>query len=290
MSEANRPFRWDLVRPDQLGTLLDGVPTPDLPFLDQLTQCAAKVLARSGGGEIHFVGRSLDSVFDLLSGALDGTSWLGRIHQLPLSTAFAHWGRLGDHEVRQLRTNLDDAGISPAAMAGRTQPTVLADLVSSGSTFALLYRWLREWIDDERVAWNVIRRKLRFLGVTCEYKTSPNTRRWQQVHADWTVELPASAIQNVSLEPGPWSYLADRQHKLSPTFSRWYWADENVRAPRHDERTRKALAEAIALVEAGRRRDTRESLVRHLTAEPAIRERWLRSLVTELRSTPHCPL
>ncbi|GAA4545815.1 hypothetical protein [Amycolatopsis samaneae] len=286
MSGPNRPFRWDLVRPDQLGTLLDDVPSAELPFLDELTDCAAKVLARSGGGEIHFVGRSLDSVFDLLSGALGETSWRGRIHQLPLSTARWAWSEFDERDLRQLRANLAAAGVSPATMASGAEPTVFADLVSSGSTYAQLYRWLRDWIDDERAAWNVIRRKVRFLGVTCEYRTSPNTRRWQQIHAAWTGELPASAIQNISLDPGVWSYLGNHQQKLTSSFGQWAWADDSVRVPRHDARTRKALAEAVALVEAGRRRTTRELLVRRLTAEPAFRERWLRALVTELRAAP----
>jgi hypothetical protein len=65
-----RPYRWDLVAPDQLGSLLDGTVSPSLFFLSDLVECAGKVVARSGGGDLVFVGRSLDSMFDLLSGAV----------------------------------------------------------------------------------------------------------------------------------------------------------------------------------------------------------------------------
>ncbi len=71
----NRPFRWDLVRPDQFGTLLERADVPSLWFPRDLTECAAKVLARGGDADLHFVGRSADSVHDLLSGVLDGTPW-----------------------------------------------------------------------------------------------------------------------------------------------------------------------------------------------------------------------
>src|SRR3954464_11188002 len=82
--EAGVPFRWDLVTPDQLGSLLDGVAPPDLWFLDDLVACAGKVLARSGNGDLVFVGRSLDSMFDLLGGVLAGS--VGRrLYRLPLS-------------------------------------------------------------------------------------------------------------------------------------------------------------------------------------------------------------
>ena len=65
------PFRWDLVSPDRLGSLLDGVATSEVTYLAELAACAGKVLARSGNGDLVFVGRSLDSMFDLLGGALE---------------------------------------------------------------------------------------------------------------------------------------------------------------------------------------------------------------------------
>ncbi len=60
------PFRWDLVTPDQLGSLTTGTPAPALWFLDDLIRCTGQVVARSGDGDLVFVGRSLDSMFDLL--------------------------------------------------------------------------------------------------------------------------------------------------------------------------------------------------------------------------------
>ena len=45
MPGENVPFRWDLVTPDQLGSLLAGTSDPDLWFLDDLVECAGKVLA-----------------------------------------------------------------------------------------------------------------------------------------------------------------------------------------------------------------------------------------------------
>jgi hypothetical protein len=245
---TNRPFRWDLVRPDQVGTLLDDVEEPHLWFLGELAVCTAKVLARCGNGELHFVGRSLDSMHDLLGGALERTSWHDRVHRLPMSLK----PRRGlDHrDVALLRENLAAAGITPYALARGTRPTVFVDLVFEGETFTELYLQLRRWITEEREAWQVIRRKLRFVGVT----------------------------------PAVWHYLGDDQPKLTPSFPRQRWTDETVRTPGHGKATRRALAEAFALVAAGRSAPVRDRLVRTITAEPAMAEPWLRALVTDLRS------
>ncbi|MGE5156291.1 MAG: hypothetical protein ACM3JP_02215 [Betaproteobacteria bacterium] len=126
MADATVPFRWDLMTPDQFGTLIDGAVSPRLWFIDDLIECAGKVLARSGDGDLYFVGRSLDSMFDLLGGALDETAWRDRLHRLPLS--FARPGRrvgrrwqpvqLDHYQTERVRRILTELGL-PYALARR---------------------------------------------------------------------------------------------------------------------------------------------------------------------------
>lgn len=146
------PFRWDLVSPDQLGSLLAGAGEPDLWFLDSLVACAGKVLARSGDGDLFFVGRSLDSMFDLLSGALTGAAAAPDVRRLPLSfarkpvRAGRGWRRppLGDAGRRQARRMLAALGLAPQALARRSRPATFADVVSAGSTFTEMFTLLRD--------------------------------------------------------------------------------------------------------------------------------------------------
>lgn len=280
MPTPNLPFRWDLIRRDHLGALLDGRPEPDLPHLDAIVECGAKVLARSGDGDVHFVGRSADSVFDVLSGALSATGRPGRVRLLPFSAPRP--GALVPHEIRQLRANMTALGLSPHALARRRTPYVLADLVDSGATFTHLYGFLRDWARDERESWDVIRLKLRFLGLTGREKTSPKTRRWWQ-NAAWTAELPRRNVTNVSVDWGTWCYLGNSQHKLTASFRHDSWASASVTVPAHDDRTLDALAEAVAFVERGRTGEVRERIARHLSREPSFTEPWARSLALALR-------
>lgn len=280
--EPVRPFRWDLVRPDQLGSLVGELPKLKPWFVEELTDCAGKVLARSGGGELNFVGRSADSVHDLLGGALAGTSWRERLRILPLSMGY---GKLTGPELRLLRANLALGGLHPSALARASKPIVFVDLVFRGNTFTWLYRVLREWIDADREPWPVIRRKLRFIGITERAKTSPNAYRWQQ-DRDWTTELPASAIVNVSIDWALWHYLGDVQAKVTASFPRSRWADTAIQGPRRDDDALNALAEALALVEHGRAEDVRSRLAGVLAREPTVAESWSRSLALELRGKP----
>ncbi|HZN18336.1 MAG TPA: hypothetical protein VFB84_09155 [Micromonosporaceae bacterium] len=289
-AEESLPFRWDLVTPDQLGSLLDATMPPDLWFLDDLVTCAGKVLARSGNGDLVFVGRSLDSMFDLLSGALAGHGdqrWLRRLplsFQRPGVGSWRRWRRrpLTPAEQAQARRILAAVGLAPSALARRGRPVTFVDVVYRGATFTELFELLRTWVDEARQPWPVIRRKMRFVGVTSRTRTSPNTYRWQQ-HAAWTRQLPARAVVNVSLHPWVWSYLGDQQTKLTRSFRPERWLAEAA-GPDRDQRTRQALAEAAALVAYGRSRSGRQALARAIGHEPTLAQSWLRTLVTDLNS------
>jgi hypothetical protein len=289
--EVNLPFRWDLVTPDQLGSLLAGTTQPDLWFLDALVECTGKVLARSGNGDLIFVGRSLDSMFDLLGGALAHPAARRDMYRLPFSfqrlpIRMGAWKwrsrPLSAAEQAQARRVLADLGLAPHALARRNRPAALVDVVYEGSTFTELFALLRAWVEEQRAPWDVIRRKLRFVGVTIQGKTSPNTFRWQQ-HADWTRQLPTSSVVNVSLDWPVWSYFGDHQTKLTRSFRPERWLAE-AEEPDRDDKTRQALAEAVALVSYGRSSQGRKALARAMDGEPALAQPWLRSLITQLNS------
>jgi hypothetical protein len=294
--EVSPPFRWDLVAPDRLGSLLDGAGPPDLWFVDDLAECAGKVLARSGHGDLLFVGRSLDSVFDLLSGALAGARGEQRLARLPFSFARPgvgagrgwHVPALTVEQRSAARDLLADAGLAPAALARRTRPATFVDIVAEGSTFTELFTLLDDWIAEEGAPRDVVRRKLRFVGVTPRKRTSPNTWRWQQ-HAGWTDRLPGTAVRNVPLDLAVWSYLGGGQPKLTRTYRPADWvvapADDTPADdadPDRADRTRRALAEAVALVEHGRSRAGRRRIARAIAGEPALSEPWLRTLAHRL--------
>ena len=140
--EPNLPFRWDLARREQLGRLVEGRDGHQSD-LTGLEECAAKVLARSDDADMWFVGRSADSVFDYLSGALLGTSYADRLHLLPFSL---RWGRgdLTAYQVKRFRINLRSLGLDPDRLARRRRPVAFVDLVDRGGTYGNLFALLRE--------------------------------------------------------------------------------------------------------------------------------------------------
>lgn len=97
------------------------------------------------------MGRSADRMFDLLGGALSGTSWRDRIHQLPLSLFRGDGAVLSADETRQLRANLTAAGSAPYDLM-RGPTAVFADLVAAGSPEepSAAERWSRDLCTELR--------------------------------------------------------------------------------------------------------------------------------------------
>jgi hypothetical protein len=263
---AGPPFRWDLVPPDQLGSLLAGQTPPDLWFAEELVVAAGKVTARSGGGDLYFSGHSADSVFDLLGGAFAGTDHARRLHRLAFSP---RW--------EDARGVLEAAGITPCTLARSHRIVAFVDLISPGGTFEDLYRTLRTWVADAGEPWPVIRRKLRFVGLTGQVAA------WRsQQTAGWAAELPPSAVITVSIGEGLSDYLGTAQTKLTRSSGPAQWSADEAAGQGHDDRTRAAVAEAVALVALGQSRPARSLLARTMAAEPAYAESWLRTLVRQL--------
>ncbi len=287
------PFRWALTGASTAVTPSTDAPAAQLWFLPELVTCAALVLARSGGGELVFVGRSLDSVADLLDAALESVPapTRPRVHRLPLSFR-PQWRNRDGRPTRvpitpaqraHLRDALRDVGAAPTQLARRGRPVTFVDVVHSGETFTELFAQLADWVQQQQVPWPIVRRRLRFVGVTSRTPCSPKTERWHQ-GAGWTGRLPGAAIRNVSLDPQVWCYLGNTQRKAARSFPSDRWGSP-APGPSRSAEAAIALADAQAIVAYGRG-PGRRAIARAIRGEPALRQRWLRDLVTQLSRAP----
>ncbi|HEX2190381.1 MAG TPA: hypothetical protein VHG51_15845, partial [Longimicrobiaceae bacterium] len=281
MSTSGFAFRWDVSRPEQLGTLPRGEPAPDYPeFLADLRACCARVVACCADGRPVFVGRSPESVHDHLAGLLANTRWRDRLTLLNLSVY--HW--TADELARQepaglaaLRAQLRRLGLDPAALAAAPRPVVLVDLVASGSTLGLLQELLRGWAEAEGVDPEAVRRRLRFVGIVDRHGHRPKHWLWSR-HVEWAAEYRPRALRSVAVPWRLWDYLGNRQRKVSRWNPPMRWGREEMARPPRETEHVEALRLAAWLHDAGRGRAERERFAAALAAQPEMRERWLRAL------------
>ena len=283
------PFRWDLTRRNELGSLVVGeAATTYESFPDHLLACCSRVVAFAGDSDLIFVGRSPESVFDHLSGLLFDTPWFSRLELLHFSMRFREEAEIRKEypgAVKAMRAYLERLGLHPGSLAARERPVAFIDLVATGDTFGRLVAFLHNWSQEIGYDWNAARRRLRLVGITERRKTSPKTWRWQQ-HAAWLPLLGKGAVKNVSIPFDLWNYLGNYQDKVSLSYTPSRWGDSALASPTHYERQLKALRLAFKLFESGRARGQREQFVSLLVREPAMKYAWFRMLVQELRMSP----
>src|SRR5262245_58228204 len=280
-----RPFSWSTVK----HRLADQPPTSVTPPLEApphcvegIRRCCARVLALSGNAVLIFVGRSPESIYDYLSGVLEGTSWESRCRLLNYSNRY--------HPLKQLRSSLPDAVRAMRAQLRwfsldphqfQTRPAVaFVDLIYGGSTLGHLTEFLLSWAREEGFDLSAIKRKLRFVGITIQTKTSPKTWRWQQ-QVPWAQQFPSRLIKNVSIPSPLWCYLGNEQPKVFQSNPPTKWTDTSLQLrSRFGVRT-SAHQVALYMYQQGRDRRQRKEFVKILAAEPAMRHRWLRTLMLE---------
>lgn len=280
------PFRWNVGRRESLGTLAAGPVVLSYPALtEDLVDCAAKVVALAGDSDLFFVGRSPESLFDLLGGLLADTSRRARMTMLHFSMRGIGVTELaGRHPdaLPAIRAYLAELRLDPAQLARRERAVAFVDLVYGGDTFGNLIALLRHWTVHARGDWPAIRRKIRLLGITERSGDGRKTWRWQQNHA-WARRLRRSAIRNVSVPVRLWDCLGNWQPKLCRSYPPEMWGDPSVGRPIRDEPTFRALRLAAHLFRSGLDAGLRDDFAGRLAESPAVRFRWLRRLINELR-------
>src|SRR5262245_54765834 len=249
------PFRWNLRFRESLGGLLDGPRAPAYPeFLDDLLGCAARCVGQSHNSDLCFLGRSPESLFDLLSGLLLDTAWADRVRLIPFS--MRHLDLQGVRRrvpgaLESLHAYFQLLGISPELLITAAHPVVFIDLVDTGETLGHLVSVLHSWSMMAELDWRAVKAKVRIVGIAWRQRPSPHTWRWQEQTA-WMSLLNRGTIKNVSVPGRLWDYLGNRQVKVTESFTPWRWATGELSVPNYHNSHLAALRLAVDLFDCGR--------------------------------------
>src|SRR5579859_4127446 len=297
--EYELPFRWNIQQRANLGTLLEG-PHEDIPkegpdpsslppgqppyypadVLSEITAECARIIAFCDNADLCFVGRSLENLFDYLSGLLIDTSWAEHLQLLHFS-----WFRdpeIQASELAGLRYYFEHVGLDPYHLAHRERPIAFVDLVASGSTFGNLISFLYQWTGQSGEDWEAVKRKIRLIGLIRRTKTSPHTWRWQQ-HVAWKNLLLPQAIKNVPIPELLWFYFGNLQKKTTKSYTHSRWGSSEAAQPDYDEEHLRALRLAVQCFDWGRDKQRRRAFARCLSSERAMISPWFRALVREVK-------
>lgn len=280
---ANREIKEESKRiREELKRAVESVENRESSYADELMTCCARILAYGGDYDLIFVGRSPESLFDFMQGALAETDFKDRLTLLHFSFRWQDAGGPSwQAELAVLREYFTSVGLHPSALSKRNRPVAFVDLVASGTTFFRLVL-LKNWCTDEKVDWEPVRGNIRLIGIVWRQKTSPKAFRWQQDRC-WQGLLEPGSIKNVSVSGRFWDYLGNRQSKSTESFSRQCWTTEEAySASRRDARL-VGLSNALFWLELGQSEQQRSKFACKLSEQSEMKERNLRTLVNQIR-------
>ena len=279
-----KPFRWDISRVEQLGKLIDPAARElDNVWVPDVVDTSVKIVARSNGADLVFVGRSPEKFFDYLSGVFSTTSYAQSIHHFNISNRFVPFAQIrreSPEAFAALREHATLVGIDPMSILKSRHGMCFVDLVATGSTFGQLLIFLIDWGRELGIVTDQLIAKIHFVGITQERHTSPNTFRWQQ-HAEWVKTHSVRNVKNVSIPYRLWDLFGNYDAKVTPSNDPRRWTEDTALGPSRAEATRSALQGAYQLYCLGV--DERREFGRKLAGSEAVGEAWLRRRLSELR-------
>lgn len=285
----SRPFRWQISRREQLGSLADAEPhfaRPDSGFITSLRKASARILAMSDGADIAFIGRTPENFFDYLSGVFEGVAGAPTLHLVQFSLRWPGLDGVKAIPEAQLAGIFDyfeAEGVSAAQIAAGERPLARVDFVARGGTMESVVSLLHLQAERTGTDWKSVQRRLTIIGLRQCTKNSPNTWRWQQ-HAQWLGLIPDARILNVSAEMGFLIMLANYQPKTTQSHSPERWAaPERGAPPTVPDETREAMAFAVQVFDAGNAREERFALAGEIARQQQMRQPATRALVSRLK-------
>jgi hypothetical protein len=275
MSNYVKPFRGNIAKREQIGRLLEReaadlkVHWVDMDLLLWEARCtSAKVVARSDASRLVFVGRSAENLFDYLSGAFHDVRGAPPFAWFAFSGSLVpRWSAGNLRAFLPILDYLESLGLDPRSIATSPHPVRFVDVVASGGTFGAIVELLRFGAKVQKPDWNVVQRRIGFIGLTERSKNRPNTWRWQQQRA-WVRTLEKTRILNVSLHPFYWHHIANFPPKAKHSHS---WLPEHRGYNQKPEHLNVAPAIARALFDAGRTAGERNALAAELSKLPEMR-------------------
>jgi hypothetical protein len=202
---------------------------------NQIVEAAARVIEKCFNGNIYFIGRSPEYIYDYLRSALkDLKAWRDRCRLVIISTAKAPGYMDLTEEARDgLKTYLEKEGLSPGNIIRGRKRTCLVDFLFSGRTITVLVNFLFNWCIELKLN----RQDLLYKIDAIMFITRSDKERLRRIsvmdlfpNAFWinSCGFGQRSFFPVSVDDEFWFECAENEPKITDSYTHTEWGDEGV--------------------------------------------------------------
>jgi hypothetical protein len=256
------PFRWNIANKSELGQLLNPDYVLKKYLLEDLRLCVGKIIKYTQDCHLVFVGRSLDSAYDYLSGFYLGSKPKDYLKHLNISLygqSIEEIGRKDPQSIEELKKHFSQLKLDPHSIKKSIHKIYFVDVVYYGGTYTEIFNFIERWSKEVNEHVSAVINKIGFIGITSRTKNSPNTWRWHQ-HKDWPQKLSKNGLKNISVDRGYWDYIGNTQSKLTRSNRPNNWLHKPIEKPEYDEKTLTAINEAYYLYQIAQTNEEKKLL------------------------------
>lgn len=252
-------------------------------FEEELIQTIAQILSNIRNGEMFFIGRSPEHIYDFLSGALEHIPvYHNKLHLVNISIrrAYDNTGYDGLEEKQKIAIcqYLSKSGLHPKNIIQRKQRTCLIDFVHSGWTFDNLTNFLEKWCIEEKLSVKDMKMKIEFIIIEDETKEGKFIYNKYVNEHGWG----RNSLHRIYVKKRFWKACGDDLPKVTNSYTTNIWGEELEVDHSLDRLI--GIQFAKKMYELGKSLKGRKMLAKEMSKIGyAMRYTWYRSLVGAIR-------
>jgi hypothetical protein len=261
-------------------------------YLDNIAKCSAYILNYCRDGELFFIGRSPENIYDFLCGAFDKFStWRERLHYVIISMrGYTDYNSLTSEQSDAIKSYLTQCGLHPKDIIQRKRRTCLVDFIYSGGTLLDFTSFLKDWTKDERLSVKDMQYKIEFIlmekeshkleSITtdahCFVKEFVNDYGWGK-----------NSYHLISVPDNFWYNCAEYSSKSIESYTVEIWGNEKkIKQLKIDSFHNEGERNARISYLYGKHIKGKQLLRKYIIKCPAMRYKWFTTILSGLNNKP----
>ncbi len=254
-------------------------------YIKDIIETSAKILNYCRDGDIFFIGRSPENIYDFLLGALD-SPWKDRLHLVLISMAgYEDYNSLSSMQKSSIQSYLTNCGLHPQAIISRKRRTCLVDFVCRATTIDNFLLFMGKWVLEEKLSLGDMQSKIETILIQKQSDFKSSNNELYDAHYINYYGWGKNSLHVFPVTDSFWLDCCDNLEKITLSYVVDAWGDsEYIEAMNYPDHKGKEHAYVSYLY--GQSKRGRKFLISHIIKQDSMRFLWFRSIISLLNGKP----
>lgn len=254
-------------------------------YINDIIKTSAKILNYCRDGELFFIGRSPENIYDFLLGALD-SPWNEKLHLVLLSMeGYEDYKSLLSGQKKAIQCYLTNCGLHPQTIISRKKRTCIVDFTCRATTIDNFLLFMEKWTLEEKLSLGCMQGKIETILIQKQSDFDSSKNELFDAHFINYYGWNKNSFHVIATDDSFWLDCCENLEKITLSYIVVQWGDEeyieamNLPDPKGKEH-------AYVSYSYGRSKHGRKLLISHLIKQHSMQFLWFRNLLSLLNGKP----